>query len=146
MTKVQQVRKEFNEPFRDVIAGFAEMGYSRKATAQILEINTSYFRQLIGYYAPDAPWKRQAEMREECKPRPSKGKGGWPKGKKRNKPQKYSDDYLLSLVRKHWDLPYRIFELLAPVSASTISRRFGTWNNARKLAAAISNETLNGES
>lgn len=134
MTKVQQIRKEFNEPFRDVVAGFAQMGYSRRATAQILGINTSYFRQLIGYYAPDAQWKKQVDMRDECKPRPSKGKGGWPKGKKRNKPQKYSNDYLLSLVIKHWDLTYGEFEVLAPVSASTISRRFGTWRNARRLA------------
>ena len=133
MTKVHQIRREFGEPFRDVVAGFAAMGYSIRATAEILEVNLSYFRKyLLPRYAPDAPWKAQKDMRDECKPRPSHG--GWPKGKKRIKPQKYTDEYLLSLVRKHWDLSYGTFEALAPVSASTVSRRFGSWGNARRLA------------
>lgn len=139
MTKVHQIRREFGEPFRDVVAGFAAMGYSIRATAEILEVNLSYFRKyLLPRYAPDAPWKMQKDMRDECKPRPSHG--GWPKGKKRGisqrKPQRYSDDYLLSLLCAHQDLTYQTFEGLAPVSSSTIVRRFGGWSKARMMAAA----------
>lgn len=133
MTKVQSVRREFGEPFRDVVAGFAQMGYSRRAVAEILEINYSYLRTaLLPRYAPDAPWKAQADMRDECKPKPSHG--GWPKGKKRDKPVRYSDEYLLAMIRRHQDLTYQQFGNLAPVAASTIARRFGTWNKAKMLA------------
>jgi len=77
MTVVQRVRKEFDEPFRDVISGFAIMGYSRRSTARILEISWDYFRRyLLPRYAPDAPWKARIDLRDDCKP---KGKG-WPKG------------------------------------------------------------------
>jgi hypothetical protein len=80
MTVVQRIRKEFDEPFRDLIKKFAADGYSKTATAEILEINRSYFYQyLLPRYVPDAEWKKQADMRDECKP---KGKG-WIKEKKR---------------------------------------------------------------
>ena len=132
MTKVHQVRRKFHEPFRDVVKGFAEMGYSRRATAEILEINLSYFRQLCTRFDLHKYFKPQSEMRPECRSRSSKG--GWPKGKPRNVPRKYSDEYLLSLLRKHPDLTYYQFEHLAPVSASTIQRRFGGWSRAREIS------------
>lgn len=137
MTKVHQIRREFGEPFRDVVTGFASMGYSRRATAEILEINLSYFRTcLLPRYAPGAPWKERRDLRDECKPRPSSG--GWPKGTKRGmsqrRPRRYSDEYLLSLLRAHQDLTYQTFEGLAPVSSSTIARRFGGWRKAKMMA------------
>lgn len=141
MTKVHQIRREFGEPFRDVVTGFASMGYSRRATAEILEINLSYFRTcLLPRHAPGAPWKERRDLRDECKPRPSSG--GWPKGKKRDKPVRYSDEYLLALIRRHHDLTYHQFGNLAPVAASTIARRFGTWNKAREKAATFHSDNL----
>ncbi len=77
-TKIQAVRKEFDEPFRDVVKGFAEMGYSRMATAEILEFNLSYFRTLCVRFDLHKYFKPQKEMRDECK----HFFVGWPKGKK----------------------------------------------------------------
>lgn len=134
MTKVQQVRREFGESFREVVEGFAVMGYSRRATAAILEINLSHFRQLCDRFNLHQHFRAQKDMRPECRG----GGAGWPKGKKRDKPLRYSDEYLLSLMRRHDDLTFQTFEGLAPVSASTVQRRFGSWNNARRLAEARS--------
>lgn len=132
MTKIIRIRREFGEPFREVVKGFAEMGYSRRATAEILDINLSYFRQLCTRFDLHRHFKPQREMRPECR---SHGGGkGWLKGKARYVPRKYTDEYLLGLLRKYPDLTYCQFENLAPVSASTIQRRFGGWNKARRQA------------
>lgn len=134
MTKVAQVRKEFGEPFRDVVNGFALMGYSKAATAEILEISRDYFtKHLLPVYAPDAPWKPQKDMRPECKPR---GKG-WPKGKPRNKPQKYTDEELLALVAKYPS--FTEFRDKAEPNMGTIYNRFGSWRRSKKLAEEIKN-------
>jgi hypothetical protein len=132
MTKVQQVRKEFDEPFRDVVKGFAEMGYSRSFTAKVLEINLSYFRQLCTRFDLHQYFKPQSEMLLECKP---KGKG-WPKGKKRKRREKYSNNQLLYAVKKY---PfYDEFILSAPMAASTVKRRFNvSWREITLMAKQI---------
>jgi len=104
------------------------MGYSRRATAEILEINLSWFRQLCTRFDLHQYFKPRSEMRPECKPA---GKG-WPRGKHRNKPLKYTDEYLLEQVRKYgtyWETYWK-----APVSASIIQKRFGSWRNAKRRA------------
>jgi len=129
LTKVHAIRKEFDEPFKDVIHWFARMGYSKKMTSEILEINRDYFwRTLLPRYAPNAEWKPQVDMKSDCKPH---GKG-WPKGKERLKPQKYSDQELLSEVLKY-DTAER-FDNMAIPSVSTVIKRFGSWNRAKRLA------------
>ncbi len=130
-TKLKAIRQEFGEPFRDVVHGFAVMGYSKRATSEILGWHRQTFLTYCQRYAPDAPWKPQRDQRRECR---GQGKG-WPKGKRREKPLKYTDGELLAILRKYPDLTYCQFSNLAPVAASTIARRFGTWNRARELSA-----------
>ena len=55
MTKAEMIEAEFDEPFDEVIKGFAEMGYSRRAVAEILEINLSYLRLLLR-----PPWSERS--------------------------------------------------------------------------------------
>lgn len=122
MTKIHQVRVEFGETFKDVVKGFAEMGYSRRATAEILEFNLSYFRQLCTRFDLHRYFKPQKDMRPECR---AHGKG-WLTGKKRPfKPRKYSDEFLLEGVRKH----PKYYEFMAAVChPGTVNYRFGkTW-------------------
>ena len=120
MGKIADIEAEFDEPFTDVIKGFATMGYSRKATAEILEINLSYFRELCTRYDLHRYFKKQKDMRPECR----KGGGvGWPKGKKKPfKPRRYTDEVILSEVRK-WDT-YSSFCTCALMHPSTVVRRF----------------------
>lgn len=132
MTKIESIEDEFDEPFNDVVRGFAIMGYSRRATAEILEINLSYFRQLLTKHDLHKYFKKQKDMRAESR---SGGCKGWWKGKKRKFTPRYSDGYLLELVAKypHW----ADFMSMAPVSFSTITRRFKIpWQEIVTLAQA----------
>lgn len=45
--KQSEIEEEFGEPFKDVVLGFANDGYSVNATANILGCNPSSFRRLI---------------------------------------------------------------------------------------------------
>lgn len=65
--KIVAVEKEFDEPFADVIQGFAAMGYSRKAVAEILEFNLPYFRELLDRYDLHRHFLPQSMMRAECR-------------------------------------------------------------------------------
>jgi hypothetical protein len=131
-TKVHQIRREFDEPFRDVVAGFAQMGYSRRATAEILEINRSYFVQhLLPRYANDVTWRPQREMRKECRP-PGRG---WPKGVPQKRRPRYSDEELLRLVAK-CDTANQ-FTGFTGIWSSTVVHRFGSWSKAKTLAKEI---------
>jgi hypothetical protein len=118
--KINDIELEFDEPFDDVVKGFAIMGYSRRAVASILEINLSYFRQLCSKRGLHKHFKKQKDMRPECrKSGPSKG---WPKGKKRPFRPKHSEEFLLACVRQFPN--FCDFKTFAPVDASTVSRRF----------------------
>lgn len=126
MTKVHLVRKEYDEPFRDVVSGFASMGYSKTFTAKTLGINRSYFRSLLDRYAPKVQWPKQRDMVEGCK---GQGKG-WEKGRPRG--FRHSDKELLELVRKHKTAAN--LRRNSSVSDSTIRSRFGTWKEALRMA------------
>ena len=120
MSKITDIEAEFDEPFSDVVKGFAIMGYSRQATANILEINLSYFRQLCDRHDLHRYFKKQKDMRPECR-----GGGGshFFKGKKRPfKPRKHTDEALLEEVRK-WDT-FSTFCTFASAHPSTVTRRF----------------------
>lgn len=118
---VKRIQSEFEESFADVIKGFAIMGYSKRATASILEISLCNFRRLLKLYAPNAPWKKQINMRDECKAKSP----GWPKGKPRTPHYTHSISELLSYRQQYSGLTSHQFDNLAPVSSSTIRRRLG---------------------
>lgn len=128
MNKLMSVRKEFGEPFVDVVRGFAELGYSRTATAEILDFNLSYFRELLDRFDLHQHFLPRAQLRRECKG----GGRGLPKGFKRPREPKYSDDMLLAEVRR---IPsYSVARCVGNVNVSTIQNRFGSWTRARQLA------------
>lgn len=128
MNKMRQISKEFGEPFVDVVRGFAEMGYSRRATAKILNINLSYFRQLCYRLGLHHHFKQQRDMRDECK---GHGKG-WPKGKPQTRRSRYTDAEILAEVSKY---PVStLFQSMSAINISTVHRRFGGWTAARRLA------------
>ena len=133
MNKLRQTAKEYDEPFVDVVKGYAEMGYSRRATAQILGYNLPYFRQLCARFNLHRHFKLQKDMRREC--RKTTGAGGWPKGKKRNRPPKYSDKDILAQVRIYNDR--NLFMAMADIHIVTVTRRFGSFAKALKLARKI---------
>lgn len=130
MSRLIEIRKEFGEPFVDVVRGFAEMGYSRTATAATLEINLSYFRQLLVRFNLQSCFLPQPKMRRDCRGG-NRGKGGWPKGKKRGFAPKHSDEQILAEVGKYNHL-YQ-FMSLADISYATVCRRLGGWKKARAL-------------
>ncbi len=124
MGKIADIEAEFDESFSDVIKGFAIMGYSRTATADILEINLSYFRQLCKKYNLHRHFKKQKDMLPECRGKgvPRK-RGGWPKGQKRPfKARKYTDQEILQEVAR-WP-KFQEFQAWSFISPSTVSRRF----------------------
>jgi len=127
VTKIQEIRREYNEPFRDVVAGFAMMQYSKRCTAMALGIVPSYFDVYLKRYAPDVKFPLRKDLNESCVP---KGRG-WPKGKKRNKPVKYPDELLLSLVRQYKTC--REFGK-SGIHYTTVIKRFGSWKKAKNYA------------
>lgn len=131
MTKVQQIRKEFNEPFRDVVAGFADMGYSRKMTARVLEVNPSWFDQLCERFDLKKHFRSRKEYISICKP------PGRPKGKSVKRPrQAYSDRQLLAILRRHDEKVSAVdfTKIQKKPCANTYLHRFGSWSKAKMLA------------
>lgn len=122
MTKIQAIREEFQEPFRDVIKGFAEMGYSRVMTARILDMSNSYLEKLCKVYNLNRYWKPVMERRPECR------------GKGISKPRKYTDAELFGYVRQYPELSK--FKELAPVDHGTIYYRFKgySWEEITRMA------------
>jgi hypothetical protein len=134
MNKLLAIRLEYGEPFVDVVQGFAKMGYSRRATADVLGVNLSYFRALCKRFDLHKHFLPQAQMRQECRGGVRMGGNGWPKGKARPRGVRYSDEQLLEEVRRIPD--YSCFRTMASVDASTVQNRFGTFARARSLAFA----------
>lgn len=133
MNKLMAVRKEFGEPFTDVVRGFAALGYSRRATAEILGFNRSYFIELLSRFDLHKNFLPQSEMRRECKG----GGKGWPKGLRRPRGVMYSDERLLSEVQRFPS--YSLAKCMSDIDTSTIQKRFGTWTRARELAGYANN-------
>jgi hypothetical protein len=67
MTKILSIEAEFEEPFADIIIGFAEMGYSKTLTAEVLMINKSYFFQLCRKHNVSHHFKPQGQQIDECR-------------------------------------------------------------------------------
>ena len=130
MSKMHQVRKEFKEPFRDVVQGMAVMGYSPKATAQILEVNPSWFDKLCERFDLKKHFRDRKHYNSTCKP-PGPPKGTW-----MNQPQKYSDWYLLSVLRGYSAgiSSIRFNQRQKTPCADTYVKRFGSWRKAKSLA------------
>lgn len=122
MSKMLEVRREFGEPFVEVVRGYAAMGYSQQMTAQVLGFNRSYFRQLLQRFDLLGCFNRpQRELVKVCRP----GGRGCQKGASRPRAPRYSDEELLAEVRRY---PVStLFEAMSDVSVSTVYRRFGSF-------------------
>src|SRR5699024_5318407 len=71
MTFIDRVEAEFEEPFSDVLQGFADMGYGCDSTAAILGYDKSSFRRLlkrkgISVRWPDASQRIDTRMSYAC--------------------------------------------------------------------------------
>ena len=132
MSKMIAVRKEFGESFPDVVRGFGAMGYSKRATAEVLGFNLSYFRQLLTRFNLHIHFVLQPQQRAECR------SGGCIAGSESAKrpgngrPLSYSDDELLAMVGRCRSS--RDFEASTLIYRTTVSRRFGSWGKAKELA------------
>jgi len=134
MTKIRQVRNEFKEPFRDVVKGFAIMGYSRKATAQALQISHSYFDELCERFDLKKNFRARKDYLPICKP------PGHPKGKIIKQPKHYTDSDLLSILRGYLpNISGKRFDELqqGKPCSDTYLRRFGSWKKAKILARRL---------
>ena len=78
MKRVRDIRKEYGESFSAVVGGYAKLGYSKKATREVLEIHGQLFQKLLTSYDLHRHFNRK-NYNDSCVP---KGKG-WPKGKMR---------------------------------------------------------------
>jgi len=120
--KILAIEEEFDEPFADIVKGFALMGYSRNSVAMILEISHGYFNHLCRSMDLNKHFKKRTEWRKECR------------GNVTNHPKK-SDEYYLNFVRQY---PERLlFHEKAPVGLRSIQRRFGGFTEAKRLAGVI---------
>jgi hypothetical protein len=129
MTKILQVRKEYQESFSKVVYDYAQMGYSRRFTATLLGFNLSYFRQLCSRFDLHKYFKHQSNMVNDCKP---KGKG-WIKGRSRDARYTYSNDDILSRVKQF--PTYSEFICKSSINISTVKRRFNMkWSDIVGLA------------
>lgn len=129
------IRKEFDEPMSDVIKGFAQMGYSMLATSRAMGIGTQAMSAWIKRLGLRHHFDR-SNYNEVCKP--INKKGGWPKGKKRDRRVKYTDRELLSYVATCPQY-HKFNERPEFPAGSTVIRRFGSWNNAKCKAKEMTN-------
>lgn len=67
MTHLQRIKNEYNEPFREIIKGFAIQGHSRRGVAQILEISPGTIQRYLKQYNCGHYFKPYKEMRPETK-------------------------------------------------------------------------------
>lgn len=125
MNKLLQIRREYDEPFVDVVKGFAEMGYSRRFTARVLGFNVVYLIALLNRFGLQRHFRSRRDMLPECKG------PGWPKGKPNPRGLRYSDEDIFNEIRRYKN--YHDFARKAKMSMSLVEKRFG-WKNARRLA------------
>lgn len=74
---LREIRKEYDEPFTQVIRGYARLGYSERATAEAMEMNKQTLHRWLNRFDLHRYFDRR-NYNESCIPR---GKG-WPKGLK----------------------------------------------------------------
>jgi hypothetical protein len=79
-TKIYAVRKEYEEPFKDVIIGYAKLGYSKGLVCRVLGFHSQLFWKLLSHFDLHSHFDRK-NYNDSCTP---KGKG-WPKGVPRKK-------------------------------------------------------------
>lgn len=128
MTKVQKIRREYGESFRDVVKGFAQQGESIKGTARALEIEYKYFRRLLTRFGLLHHFRDRKDMKPECRG------VGHPSHAERNRRRgpRIPDRELFEAVRKY--PTWRRFDRESPYSPFTIKSRFGSFANALLLA------------
>ena len=69
MKKVRSIRKEYDEPFPEVVKGMAKLGYSKLATMQTLEFHSQLFRKLLTHYDLHGHFDKR-NYNEDCKAKP----------------------------------------------------------------------------
>jgi hypothetical protein len=129
MTKIQQIRKEYGETFCNVVKGYAEMGYSRALTAQILGIDRGYFRKLLNRHNLQSHFKPRMEMMPCCR---GVGHPGHTERNRNTAKRRVDDHVLLSWVEKCRTV--REFNAKSPHHFSTVRERWGSWTEAKRQA------------
>ena len=62
LQRARAIEREFDEPLRDVVAGFADMGYSRRLVADALDVtfeSLKHFNRREGIHFPRAPLEKR---------------------------------------------------------------------------------------
>lgn len=124
-----EIRKEYGESLSEVIRGYARMGYSKRATSQAMGITLPALLLWCMRLGLDGCFSR-LNYNESCRPL---NKEGWPKGKPRHKRKRYSDSDLLALVSL-FSTADSLDQADGFPASTTVLRRFGTWNNAKRKA------------
>lgn len=102
--KRQSIEAEFGEPFWDVVEGFAEMGYSRRQTAEILEIQYSTFARLCESERPDIEFPARGVSAKDNDRRSSSVAENIRKGRLRSgKRIRYITHKNVTLPISYWD-------------------------------------------
>jgi len=127
MSIIRKIRKDFAEPFRDVVAGFALMGYSQTAAADACEVARSTFQYHVQRFGLCGLFDRK-NYRPECR-------GYNRKGRKGKRAPIYTDDHLLEILGQYGDISRERFnERQGQPCADTFCKRFGSWTGAKRLA------------
>lgn len=127
-----EVRREYGESLTEVIKGYALMGYSRRAIAEILNVPESTFHSIVKRLHLEDRFNPK-NYNDSCKPHSTKPRSGRPKGIPMQR--RYNDDELLAKVRRYPS--QHSFDLLSGSSSTTVRRWFGSWSNAKRLAGVV---------
>lgn len=127
-----EVRREYGESLTEVIKGYALMGYSRRAIAEILNVPESTFHGIVKRFGLESKFNTK-NYNESCKARSNKPRSGRPKGIPG--PRRHTDEELLLMVRRYPS--QHSFDLLSGSSSTTVRRWFGSWSNAKRLAGVV---------
>ena len=65
--RIKAISQEYNEPFSEVVRGMAIQGWSRRATASILELHPATFNRYVKRYKLSNYFKNTMDLRRECR-------------------------------------------------------------------------------
>jgi hypothetical protein len=120
MNIMRRISKEYNEPFVDVVKGFAAMRFGKSETARTLGMSVVWFNKLCTRFDLHKHFYPISELKE----------GTWPGKPGVNKKHDSAD--ILRDVRKY--PTYTEFKNNSDIPAATVYRRFGDFENARRLS------------
>lgn len=123
MTKLQEIRQEYGS-FRNAVKHYADMGCSRKLTAEYLNINRMTLHSKIKQYDLNDLFRPLHKMAQQCR-------AGNPYLADINRARSMPDEVILAEVARYRDAAE--FKRLSKVSYATLWRRFGGWEKAKSL-------------